>query len=90
MAEMIDDDTKQFLAGACVFAGLVLWHYWDSSFVVSYRTGVDLNKVVRLAKPKDCDWTFAPLGDKGCSYKATIVQDSEGRVWVSWMKAEDE
>lgn len=58
MAELIDDDTKQFLTGFCMFAGLVLWNYWDSSFVVSYRTGVDLNKVVRLAKPKDCDWTL--------------------------------
>ena len=33
---------------------------------------VSFNKVYTSNKPPDCDWSYAPIGRKGCYYKAVV------------------
>ena len=83
-----------------VFVGLGRNH--SNSFIGStnsYATeyNVDPKNVVVIPKPHDCDWTFAPLGNKGCHYVKQIT-DADGHeavigktryVFVAWQKVED-
>jgi hypothetical protein len=51
---------------------------WEDSLWYSIRYGVNFSDV-QTDRPKDCDFMRAPLGDKGCSYKAHVqVFDAEG------------
>ena len=59
-----------------VGAGVVTWIYWAGGinqvwYSLQYSVGAD--KVHVDAKPKDCDFMHAPIGDKGCSYKASVT-----------------
>jgi hypothetical protein len=52
---------------------------WTNSlwYSVQYRVGFD--DVHTAAKPNDCDFISAPLGAKGCSYKAHVkVYNADG------------
>jgi hypothetical protein len=44
------------------------WHLWYS---VEYSVATD--QVDWKAKPSDCDWGRAPLGEKGCHYEKTVT-----------------
>jgi hypothetical protein len=37
-------------------------------YAVKYK--VPVTRVHVEPKPKDCDWGYAPVGNKGCAYKA--------------------
>ena len=45
---------------------------WVNSFWYSYEYGVSRDDVRTDARPTDCDFLTAPLGIKGCSYKAQV------------------
>jgi hypothetical protein len=43
---------------------------WVNTVWYAATFGVSTSIVVTDDRPKDCDFIHAPLGDKGCSYKA--------------------
>lgn len=45
---------------------------WSNAVWYSVEYGVSFNDVQTDAKPSDCDFLHAPLGDKGCTYKAHV------------------
>jgi hypothetical protein len=45
---------------------------WTNSLWYSVQYGVGFGDVQTDAKPDDCDFIHAPLGAKGCSYKAHV------------------
>jgi hypothetical protein len=45
---------------------------WTNSIWYSVQYGVGFDDVQTDAKPTDCDFISAPLGAKGCSYKAHV------------------
>lgn len=52
---------------------------WSNALWYSVQYGVGFDDVQTDAKPKDCDFIHAPLGDKGCSYKAHVrVYNADG------------
>jgi hypothetical protein len=52
---------------------------WTNSLWYSVQYGVGYSDVQTDAKPNDCDFIHAPLGDKGCSYKAHVkVYNADG------------
>lgn len=52
---------------------------WSNSLWYSVQYGVGFDDVRTDAKPNDCDFMHAPLGDKGCSYKAHVkVYNADG------------
>jgi hypothetical protein len=46
---------------------------WTNSVWYAAQFGVSPTAVHSVDKPKDCDFIHAPLGDKGCSYKAVAT-----------------
>jgi hypothetical protein len=85
---MQNDDFLGALSGAvwvAVFIGFMIWVFspdsWMNSVWYSVSYHVALGKVHIDKKPSDCDWTHAPLGNKGCRYKATVTAyNSAGMV----------
>jgi hypothetical protein len=81
--------------GAALLLGLILWLVGEYGFnAVWYGTknGARPDRTYVDAKPKDCDWGHAPLGDKGCHYEARETTYGEGAnksVYVQWVKVED-
>jgi hypothetical protein len=80
--------------GGCFFG----YAHWDTmgnsqGHVSSYQAVYGSNNVYLTLKPHDCDWTFAPLGNKGCYYKKVVTTDDGARlnrhVYVSWEKVDD-
>src|SRR4051794_40531554 len=54
---------------------------WSNSLWYSVQYHVDLGNVETEAKPDDCDFSRAPLGSKGCSYKAHVqVFNADGTL----------
>ena len=52
---------------------------WSNSLWYSYQYGVGFSDVQTDVKPSDCDFLQAPLGLKGCSYKAHVqVYNADG------------
>jgi hypothetical protein len=56
---------------------LLGWHdvlhaSWTNAVWYAVRYQVSPGQVISHSKPTDCDWTRAPLGNKGYSYKATV------------------
>ena len=52
---------------------------WGNSLWYSVQYGVGFGDVQTDTKPSDCDFLHAPLGEKGCSYKAHVqVYNADG------------
>jgi hypothetical protein len=52
---------------------------WSNSIWYAAEYGVGFSDVTTDTKPNDCDFIHAPLGDKGCSYKAHVkVYNADG------------
>jgi hypothetical protein len=45
--------------------------------------GVPFDAVQTDVRPRDCDFMMAPLGDKGCSYKAYVQAFNADAVLVA-------
>jgi hypothetical protein len=61
-----------------VFAGVVIFAIfapssWTNAAWYAVQFRVSPSVVISDVKPKDCDFIHAPLGDKGCSYKASAT-----------------
>ncbi|WP_439408795.1 hypothetical protein ACNJX9_11255 [Bradyrhizobium sp. DASA03076] len=82
MAQSDDGAAVYFLFGL-----VALWFFAPDSWTnalwygVKYQVGFD--KVQTSTKPKDCDFMHAPLGDKGCSYKAHVKAYNASGALVS-------
>jgi hypothetical protein len=56
-----------------LFAWFVLLPYsWTNAIRYAIKFKVAVNQVHTDDKPSDCDWTRAPLGNKGCHFKAIV------------------
>jgi hypothetical protein len=51
----------------------ISWLDWMNVIWYSVKYEVSLDQVHMGTKPRDCDWGHAPLGDKGCHFKAVVV-----------------
>ena len=72
------------LAGLALIAGAFFAfsnNGWSNSLWYSIEYGVGFDDVRTDPKPSDCDFMRAPLGDKGCGYKAYVqVFNADGVV----------
>jgi hypothetical protein len=79
----MNDSLLSFFYG-CLFWGVVLlWIFLPESWInplwYGLKYSVDGFNLANLAgvhtsdKPSDCDWTFAPLGRKGCHYDRVVT-----------------
>jgi rubredoxin len=71
---------NDFSFGSLIFViilGLIVWLIlpvrWTDPFLYSTEYQINGDQVHRNNKPSDCDFMFAPLGDKGCHYKKTVT-----------------
>jgi len=66
-------------------------------YTLALKYGLTEDQVFMDAKPKDCDFTDAPLGDKHCHFEQSLNVVREcpkpdcpvKRVYVSWHKVRD-
>jgi hypothetical protein len=59
-----------------IIAGIVwlcLPDKWTAKLWYSYLYSVDTDRVHWNSKPSDCDWTYSPLGGKGCHYEKVVT-----------------
>ncbi len=76
MAQKKDDSS---LGGfiALIILALIVWFIlparWTDPLLYSTEYSVNANQVHWNAKPTDCDFIHAPLGDKACHYKKTVT-----------------
>lgn len=62
--------------GGLIVLAVLAWVFMPDSWTnaiwygVKYKISVD--QVYTSNKPSDCDWGRAPLGKKGCYYKAVV------------------
>lgn len=62
----------------------------ESQWAYELKYNTDEKHVYIASKPTDCDWTRAPLGDKGCRYEKTIemvrysTDAKTGKPIVTW------
>jgi len=65
---------KLFMIAVICF---VIWELLPESLSdklwYSFQYQVSMSQVNRAHKPTDCDWGFAPLGNKGCHYKKLVT-----------------
>jgi hypothetical protein len=61
-----------FVAGSYVFEATSSNYPWFNSAWYSVRYGVGFGDVHTDTRPTDCDFLRAPLGAKGCNYKAQV------------------
>jgi hypothetical protein len=84
-----------------IFALLVYGYVWWTQPAWLRRQNLEETYHLREAqvhivpKPHDCEWGYAPLGDKGCHYKLYewTVKDENGKVveaWSDWEKVSEE
>jgi hypothetical protein len=72
---MSDEDSTSIVL--FVIAGFVFLVYfkdtpWANAVWYSFEYNVGFGDVTTGARPHDCDFLAAPLGDKGCGYKAYV------------------
>jgi len=76
-----DDSFGGFFLVLVVAGGFLAFsnYGWSNSLWYAAQYGVGFGDVQTDAKPNDCDFIHAPLGDKGCSYKAHVkVYNADG------------
>lgn len=56
-----------------IFA-LIIWgkDLWNSKLCYELRYNLSEDKITILREPRDCDFTTAPLGSKGCHYDKVV------------------
>jgi len=73
---MSDDGVAGAVFWLLVGLGLFAWaftpHSWTNAIWSGLQYKVSFDQVYTSNKPSDCDWGRAPLGNKGCSYKAVV------------------
>jgi hypothetical protein len=61
---------------ALIFLGVAVYVFVPGSWINALWYGVQykvaFSEVHTSNKPSDCDWSRAPLGNKGCHYKAVV------------------
>jgi hypothetical protein len=55
---------------------------WTAPYTYAAKYHVDSSKVQFTAKPKDCDFIHAPIGDKGCHCKKIVMVYNENGAVV--------
>jgi hypothetical protein len=84
------------LIGLAVMVCVLLfpWSLLSVRVVRMWRYNVSWQNVHIDKTPRDCDWMYAPLGEKACHYEPEdhSVPDFNNRiteVYVSWRKVQD-
>jgi hypothetical protein len=92
------DSAKEVFLLVAIFVGIpVLWDYLPQTRIYhSLLNGVDFGSVTVDRKPPDCDFMYAPIGRKGCDYKAQANTTSDwsrpgeiSGLHVSWNRTAD-
>ena len=67
-----------------IAVGVGIWVYWVGGNVAWYslRYMVSTDKVRVDAKPRDCNFMSAPIGDKGCHYTPSVTAINAAGVTV--------
>jgi hypothetical protein len=66
-----------------VFAWIFTPDSWTNAIWYGAQYKVSFNEVhTPRNKPSDCDWGYAPLGRKGCYYKAVVKALNAAGDWV--------
>ncbi len=77
----MSDDGAGGIAWLLIGLGLCAWVFmppsWTNAIWYGVQYKVSFNEVYTSNKPSDCDWTYAPLGKKGCYYKAVVSAFNE-------------
>ena len=72
----MSDDGAAGIAWLLIGLGFLAWlswhHSWTNGIWYGVQYKVPFRDVHTSNKPSDCDWTYAPLGKKGCYYKAVV------------------
>jgi hypothetical protein len=68
-----------------IILALIIWFIlpasWTDPILYSMEYSINSGQVHWNAKPTDCDFIHAPLGDKACHYKKTVTAyDAAGYV----------
>ena len=71
-----------------------MWLAPESRFGYAQKYGIRESNVYVQTKPHGCDFEDAPLGNKHCHFKKTLLtdKDSKGKVtavYVNWDKVQD-
>jgi hypothetical protein len=80
---------------AALFIGVIVFlvaKYGFNAVWYGTKNGVGADRTYVEAKPIDCDYDYAPLGNKGCHYEAretTYGEGSNKSVSVQWVKVKD-
>jgi hypothetical protein len=92
------DSAKEGFVFVAILIGIpILWDYLSQTRIYhSLLHSVDFGSVTVDRKPPDCDFMFAPIGRKGCDYKAQAVTTSDWTrpgettgLHVSWNRVAD-
>jgi hypothetical protein len=71
-----------------------LCYWWFPASWYAIVNGTDTDQVHIDAKPHDCDFSKAPLGDKECHFEKHVETQTDSKtgkvsVYVYWNKVED-
>jgi hypothetical protein len=75
---MVTKKNESSLGGLVVLIvlALIVWFIlpdrWTDPLWYSVKYSVNTDQVHWNARPTECDWGHAPLGDKGCQFKKTV------------------
>jgi hypothetical protein len=76
-----DDNGGLIVVVVLVVAGFLAFTNYGNALWYSLKYKVRMSDVQMDAKPNDCDFMYAPLGDKGCSYKSHVeVYNADGEL----------
>jgi hypothetical protein len=90
-------ETEEWIGriGAALIIGLIAFlvvRYAFNAVWYGTKNGVGADRTYVEAKPIDCDYDSAPLGNKGCHYEAretTFGRRSNKSLYVEWVKVKD-
>ena len=73
---------------------VVVWWFLPDKPHYAVLYSVDMNRVFVEPRPSDCDFSRAPIGDKGCHYEKVVTTEKgdTGKttgVYVSWNKVKE-
>ena len=72
MSDSVGGAVVWLLIGLGLFAWIFMPDSWTNGIWYSVQYKVSFKDVYTNSKPSDCDWGHAPLGNKGCYYKAVV------------------
>jgi hypothetical protein len=88
---MNNNDTSGIVLFMVIIMVITNWPGTNDSWVdriwYSLRYGVSYDKVFIMKRPITCDFMYAPIGKKDCSFDASVILHPENKsIEVVWIK----